>query len=85
LASSARAGATFSSQTLRRRQFSSQLAALEAGVHQDRSQLLDDDVGWVCENHPNSPWSKTATAGCTCGTDVQWRFALLLRRHGCSA
>ena len=28
------------------------------------------DVGWVCENHPSSPWSKTAPAGCECGAGM---------------
>jgi hypothetical protein len=25
------------------------------------------DVGWVCENHPDRPWSKTKPGGCECG------------------
>jgi hypothetical protein len=28
------------------------------------------DVGWVCDNHPSSPWSKTAPAGCECGAGM---------------
>ena len=28
------------------------------------------DVGWVCENHPSRPWSKTAPAGCDCGAGM---------------
>ena len=34
------------------------------------------DVGWVCENHPSSPWSKTAPAGCESmgsAIDAAWR------------
>lgn len=28
-----------------------------------------DDSGWVCENHPNSPWGGTCTGdnACDCG------------------
>ena len=25
------------------------------------------DVGWVCDNHPDKPWDKTAPNGCECG------------------
>jgi hypothetical protein len=25
------------------------------------------DVAWVCENHPDRPWSKTKPNGCECG------------------
>ena len=25
------------------------------------------DVGWVCEAHPDRPWSKTIEGGCQCG------------------
>lgn len=25
------------------------------------------DVEWVCENHPDRPWSKDKPNGCVCG------------------
>jgi len=28
------------------------------------------DVGWVCENHPMSPWDRTKPAGCECGAGM---------------
>jgi hypothetical protein len=24
------------------------------------------DVGWVCEKHPDRPWDKNVPGGCTC-------------------
>jgi len=31
------------------------------------------DVGWVCENHPLSPWDATAPRGCTCSAGMPCR------------
>ena len=28
------------------------------------------DVAWVCENHPDRPWSKTKPNGCECGAGM---------------
>jgi hypothetical protein len=27
-------------------------------------------VGWVCENHPDRPWSKKVSGGCECGAGM---------------
>jgi len=27
-------------------------------------------LGWVCENHPASPWNKDAPDGCECGAGM---------------
>jgi len=28
------------------------------------------DVGWVCENHPFSPWDRSTPRGCECGAGM---------------
>jgi hypothetical protein len=28
------------------------------------------DVGWVCESHPDRPWSEDAPGGCQCDAGI---------------